>query len=75
MEGDPSEDVPRAEHLEFWHRDIVECIKELIGNPLFKDYTHYTPERKYKDEECTERIFDEMWTGELWWQVQVCNER
>ncbi|KAG1844271.1 hypothetical protein C8R48DRAFT_678478 [Suillus tomentosus] len=58
------------EDLELWTRDPVECIKELIGNPLFKEYMVYAPSRAYKDEAGTERIIDDMWTADWWWDKQ-----
>lgn len=51
--------------------DPVECIKELIGNPAFCNQMHFEPERVYEDEEGKSRVFDEMWTGDWWWETQV----
>jgi hypothetical protein len=31
----------------------------------------FAPERAYKDPEGKNRIFDEMWTGDWWWNLQV----
>jgi hypothetical protein len=31
--------------LDLWVRDPVECIRDLIGNPEFKDDIKYAPER------------------------------
>ncbi|KAG0696694.1 hypothetical protein DFH29DRAFT_1004362 [Suillus ampliporus] len=58
------------EDLELWTRDPVECIKELIGNPLFKEYMVYAPSRAYEDEAGTKRIIDDMWTADWWWDKQ-----
>ncbi|KAG1884906.1 hypothetical protein F4604DRAFT_1676341 [Suillus subluteus] len=58
------------EDLELWTRDPVECIKELIRNPLFKEYMVYAPSRAYKDKAGTERIIDDMWTADWWWDKQ-----
>ncbi|KAK6977749.1 hypothetical protein R3P38DRAFT_2747985, partial [Favolaschia claudopus] len=30
----------KTEVVELWYRDPVECIKELLGNPLFKDQAY-----------------------------------
>jgi Plavaka transposase len=57
--------------LEIWSRDPVECIKDLLGNPSFKDQMHYAPERHYSDESGQEQLFSEMWTGDWWWEMQV----
>ena len=62
---------PMVENLELWFRDPVKCVKELLSNPAFKDYISYTPEHVYSDKEGTERIYDEMWTGDWWWETQV----
>ncbi|KAG1830956.1 hypothetical protein DFJ58DRAFT_671498, partial [Suillus subalutaceus] len=35
------------EDVELWMHDPVECIKDLIGNPLFKQHMVYAPSRVY----------------------------
>ncbi|KAI5995121.1 hypothetical protein EDD15DRAFT_2387675 [Pisolithus albus] len=60
----------RWEQLELWRRDPVECVMELIGNPAFRDAMAYVPERAYADSEGKNRIYDEMWTADWWWDVQ-----
>ena len=60
-----------TEQLELWHRDPIECVKELIGNPAFADYISYVAERVYMDDKGKVRVFDEMWTGNWWWDIQV----
>jgi Plavaka transposase len=62
------------EQLELWHRDPIECVRELMGNPMFKDKLKYAPEKAYIDPEgngC--RIYDEMWSADWWWDTQVSN--
>ncbi|KAG2040381.1 hypothetical protein BDR03DRAFT_932668 [Suillus americanus] len=59
------------EDLELWTHNPVECIKELIGNPLFKEYMVYAPSRAYKDEAGSKRIINDMWTADWWWDKQV----
>ncbi|KAJ7659560.1 hypothetical protein DFH06DRAFT_1089760 [Mycena polygramma] len=61
-----------TEDLELWKRDPVECIKELMGNPAFKDYMAYVPERVYGNDTGSDssRIWDEMWTANWWWEMQ-----
>jgi hypothetical protein len=61
-----------TEQLELWHRDPVECVKALMGNPGFKDFICYVLERVYMDDEGKSRVFDKMWTGNWWWETQVC---
>ncbi|KAL6300356.1 hypothetical protein BKA93DRAFT_819505 [Sparassis latifolia] len=61
-----------TETLELWKRDPVECVKELIGNPAFKDVMRYAPEKIFADKEGNTRIYDETWTGQWWWDLQKC---
>ncbi|EIW75743.1 hypothetical protein CONPUDRAFT_131960 [Coniophora puteana RWD-64-598 SS2] len=58
------------EELIVWKRDPVECVKELIGNPTFREMMQYAPEKVYEDMEGECRIYDEMWTGDWWWNLQ-----
>jgi hypothetical protein len=59
-----------TEELELWFRDPVEIVRDLIGNPMFKEHMAYAPEKAYQDKGDV-RIFDEMWTGNWWWETQV----
>ncbi|EIW86022.1 hypothetical protein CONPUDRAFT_45251 [Coniophora puteana RWD-64-598 SS2] len=60
-----------TEDLELWYRDPVECIKTLLANPTLKDSMAYEPEHVYDDKEAKVRRYDEMWTGDWWWETQV----
>lgn len=73
MHGDIVDDAgqPIIEELELWQRDPVECIKELISNPAFRDVMQYAPEKVYHDCEGKVRIFGETWSADWWWQLQV----
>jgi Plavaka transposase len=42
-----------------------------MGNPIIKDSLQYAPQKHFTDEEGTNRVFDEMWTGDWWWNTQV----
>ena len=53
------------------HNDVRRCVAELIGNPLFKDQIAFAPERVYTSAACTDRRYDETWTGDWWWNTQV----
>ncbi|KAI0071637.1 hypothetical protein K474DRAFT_1712310 [Panus rudis PR-1116 ss-1] len=61
---------PMTERLELWRRDPLECVRELIGNPEFRESMKYTPEKVFADMGQNVRIYDEMWTGEWWWHKQ-----
>lgn len=64
----------RIEPVELWRRNPVECIRELLGNPDFKEYLRYAPEKLFADADGTERIYSEMWTGDWWWDTQVSRD-
>ncbi|KAF7360798.1 Zn-finger domain-containing protein [Mycena venus] len=48
----------------------MECIKELMGNPAFKELLAYTLEQVFADPAGTNSIVDEAWTAEWWWEIQ-----
>ncbi|KAJ8094788.1 hypothetical protein PM082_009999 [Marasmius tenuissimus] len=56
--------------LDVWHRDPVEVVKDLIGNPAFQDCLQYSPVRVYRDENSANREYGEMWSADWWWNVQ-----
>lgn len=74
MQGDLKDVDGRTltEELEIWYRDPVECVKELMGNPMFRDVLTYTPLRTWLDEAGTEAVIGEMSSAEWWWKLQVC---
>lgn len=63
--------VPLTEEVELWKRDPVELIKELMGNPAFKDHLQYAPYKVFEGRSGTCRAWDEMATAEWWWYLQV----
>ncbi|KAI6018454.1 hypothetical protein BKA83DRAFT_4464902 [Pisolithus microcarpus] len=63
--------ILKHELLELWRRDPVECVQDLMGNPAFQNAMSYVPERAYTDANGENRIYDEMWTGNWWWDVQT----
>ncbi|KAG6913067.1 hypothetical protein DXG01_009879, partial [Tephrocybe rancida] len=72
MTGDLLDDDgnPLRDTLEFWWRDPVECVRELLGNPVFRDVLKYAPEHLFTDSSKTERVIDEMWTADWWHRLQ-----
>ncbi|KAG1888440.1 uncharacterized protein F5891DRAFT_1132009 [Suillus fuscotomentosus] len=56
--------------LELWQRNPVDCIRELIGNPTFKEMIAYAPEHAFEDRGGNSRVYDEMWSGDWWWDMQ-----
>ncbi|KAN0091040.1 hypothetical protein V8E55_004606 [Tylopilus felleus] len=44
----------------------------IIGNRDFHGDIAYAPEKVYSDDEGRTRRYDEMWTGDWWWETQCC---
>ncbi|KAF7367105.1 hypothetical protein MSAN_00970100 [Mycena sanguinolenta] len=61
----------RTETAELWFRDPVECVRELIGNPSFKDVMDYAPTQLFVDENGTEAFIKEMSSAGWWWKMQL----
>ncbi|KAF8511429.1 hypothetical protein JB92DRAFT_3144061 [Gautieria morchelliformis] len=59
-----------TEELFIWRRNPVDCVKELIGNPAFKEAMHYAPQKVFTDSTEEDQVFNEMWTGEWRWELQ-----
>ncbi|KAI0072630.1 hypothetical protein K474DRAFT_1604790 [Panus rudis PR-1116 ss-1] len=67
----PGEDQTlMTERLELWRRDPIECIRELVGNPEFREAMAYSPQKVFTDMGRNVRVYDEMWTGHWWWEMQ-----
>lgn len=59
------------ERVSLWKRNACDLVKELIGNPAFRGHMRYTPEKLYEDEAGRKRLINEMWTADLWHDLQV----
>lgn len=62
------------EHFTIRHRNPVEAIKALWGDPYFAEHLVYKPGKLFQGKELNEeqRIFSEMWTAGFWNAAQVC---
>ncbi|KAJ7799073.1 hypothetical protein B0H14DRAFT_3886214 [Mycena olivaceomarginata] len=70
LEKDPTGATMQEETLELWWRDPIECVRELIGNPMFRNAMRFAPEELYMDEKGEIQVFEEMWTGDWWKEIQ-----
>lgn len=61
------------ETLDVYYRDILLCIRSLYGDPAFAHDLIVAPEKHYTNGERTCRIYNEIYTGDWWWAVQVRN--
>ncbi|KAH9013981.1 hypothetical protein EDB85DRAFT_1851431, partial [Lactarius pseudohatsudake] len=59
------------EHLQFHYREIIPSIQAIFGNPEFARELVFAPERHYTDAKRTCRVYNEMYTADWWWSVQV----
>ncbi|KAG6825409.1 hypothetical protein H0H92_003787 [Tricholoma furcatifolium] len=59
-----------TQEIELWHRDPVECIKELLESSFIGDKNAYEPIRVYRDEARTNREYSETNTGDWMWETQ-----
>ena len=59
------------EQLEFYSRDVLECIRSLYGDPSWAQEMAFAPERHYTSHARMSRIYNELYTSDWWWTVQV----
>ncbi|KAJ6490457.1 hypothetical protein DFH09DRAFT_1252659 [Mycena vulgaris] len=65
LKGDLQNDDGKqiVETLEMWYRDPVDCIRELMGNSVFRDVMQYAPQQVFEDREGKSEVINEMWTA------------
>ncbi|TDL14392.1 hypothetical protein BD410DRAFT_734142, partial [Rickenella mellea] len=56
--------------LIFYYRDGLQSFRYLFGNPLFKGHMDHCPRQVWTSPAKEVRIYDEMMTGELTWDIQ-----
>ena len=54
--------------LEVWSCGMYEGVN---GQPDIWNSLEYTPQKHFMDKEANNHVFDEMWTGDWWWNTQV----
>src|SRR4051794_37035487 len=52
-------------------RNIIDVVRDLIGNRRFRHHMQYAPERHYTSKDRKSRVYSEMWMGNWWWRYQV----
>lgn len=53
------------------HRDIIESIRSLWGDPAHAKNLVYASRKVFTDDSKTNRVFSEMWTAKWWNAIQV----
>ncbi|KAF8684334.1 Zn-finger protein [Rhizoctonia solani] len=62
---------PKSRTSFLFGRDILDAIRDLIGNPRFRAHVRYAPERHYTTKDKTTRLYGEMWSANWWWRMQM----
>lgn len=57
---------------EFYHRDIIQCIRVLYGDPELAKFLAHVPERHFTGPDKKTQVYSEMNSGKWWWTRQVC---
>ncbi|KAJ7688633.1 hypothetical protein B0H17DRAFT_1135597 [Mycena rosella] len=60
LKKDPTGATMRHKHNELWWQDPV----DLLG------CMRYAPEKLYADQAATNKVINEMWTANWWWEIQ-----
>jgi len=55
------------------YRDPVEAIKSLWKDPELSPKMQFAPQKVFSDKDKSNCIYSEMWTGQRWHILQVCN--
>ncbi|KAI0759461.1 hypothetical protein BD413DRAFT_722365 [Trametes elegans] len=64
-----------GELFEVYVRDIIECVRSLLGDPEFAPLLLLVPEKHFTDESKTVQVFFDMNTGKWWWATQEALEK
>ena len=54
----------------FYYRNVMKAIKFLIRHEPFKDNLTYAPVRAYASKDQARRMYNELHTGDWWWETQ-----
>ena len=57
------------DNIVFWHRSLIDCVKWILRQPAYKEHLVYAPVQLFN--KAGRRIYDEMNTGDWWWEKQV----
>ena len=60
-----------GQKYEFYHRDVLECVRALYGDPELAECLVHAPEKHYTGPDKRSRVFSEMNSGRWWWTRQV----
>ncbi|KAL1680947.1 hypothetical protein EV122DRAFT_206846 [Schizophyllum commune] len=61
--------------FDVYYRDILACVRALLGDVDFCPVLMFCPERHYMDETRQQRLYHDMNTGKWWWDTQRVEAR
>jgi hypothetical protein len=64
-------DYETKNKISLYYCDLLECLKMILFNPLFKDHLHFTPLQLFKTAAKAMRVYTEWMTGDTAWSMQV----
>ena len=57
--------------LKLLYRDALECFEYLFGSPMFHEKMEFVPRKVWLNSQKEERLYSEIMTGDMAWEVQV----
>ena len=61
---------PTVQH-QIYYRNPIDVIKSLWSNPTYANQMVFSPQKLQTSSDKTSRLYNEMWTGDWWWKIQV----
>jgi hypothetical protein len=65
------DDSETTESIELWCRDPTDALKSLWGSPALFRFMKFMPEKQYTNSKTKKRLYNEMNTGNWWWNKQA----
>lgn len=59
--------------IEVLYRDPMDVLQDIYGSPTYCEQMLFAPERHWEDDDRKVRVYNEMNTGNWWWDMQVCH--
>ncbi|KAG8696652.1 hypothetical protein FRC09_008338 [Ceratobasidium sp. 395] len=59
-----------TEYVQFWYRDLLEAILQLLADPQFREHMMYKPTKEYTTAERTTRKYGETPASDRMWNLQ-----
>lgn len=57
--------------LVLYYRDPLDCLQDLLSNPLVQDFIHFTPFRLWDSAAKIVRVYKGWLSGDVAWRLQV----